>query len=395
MVLVGTVVFLARKPTSLTAPTVWAEDGRLFWADALQPGMDLWRPYAAEWWMSQRLLMGGLQSAPIPAMPLAIYVTAGAAAVLAVSVVLQGRARDIFGRFRFQALAFFLVLLIPAAFEVQGNLTNLQVWLGASLLVVLVLPAPRSTATKAVEIGYVVVAGLTGFLGVIMAPVALWWAVVARDRYVTLRSAVVLAAAAVNVAVWSTQLRPPAGGLADRLATVPAMIAKRLGGGSVLGEYPLKALWPQGAVSVWLIPSALFVLLLGYLAWRDRRGPSPVWLLGGLVWMLLAVVSPTGSGGTEWVFESSAHWRYFGLGIAAGFLVLVRALSREHVRIPALIGLIACVPALAVGYYLQPVGPEVTGESARAFEQCLQDAAPGPCELPIAPEGWVVVVPPE
>lgn len=392
LVVLGAVILTMRRPTGFTAPTVWAEEGREFWADALRPGVDLWTAYAGQWWMAQRLVVGVLAEGPVTWMPRLLYLVACVSAVLAVAVVLQGRARPLFGRFRYQMLAFVGVLLVPTAFEVQGNLTNLQSWLAVSLLIVLVLARPITRAGMAAELMYVAVAGTTGFLGVILAPVAVWAVWTNRGRYVSLRSGVLLLAGVLNLLVWGGQRRPPATALSERLLNFPEAGVKRFGGGSLLGEYPMRVLWPHGAAGVWMWVSTLLVLLVLYLAWRDRHGPSPIWLLAGGAWALLGVISPTGSASPDWVFEADEGWRYFVLGIAAGFLVLVRAVAPQATRVPAAVGLIACVPAMLVGAHLPPMEPAIDPGELTTFGLCVDGERPRPCELAIAPDGWFVVL---
>ena len=208
----------------------------------------------------------------------------------------------------------------------------------------------------------------------------------------SLRSGVLLLAGVINLLVWSGQNRPPATALSDRLLTFPAAAVKRFGGGSLLGEYPMRVLWPHGATGVWMWGSALLVALVLYLAWRDRRGPSPIWLLAGGAWALLGVISPTGAASADWVFGADTGWRYFVLGIAAGFLVLVRALARPVTRLPAAAGLVACVPAMLVGAYLPPMKPAIDPAELTTFGLCVDGERPRPCELPIAPDGWTVVL---
>ena len=243
----GAAVFVMRKPLALLAPTIWGEDGGIFWAEALTPGPDLFSPYAAQWWLSQRILFSLLVHLPVSAMPILIYLAACAVAVLAVAVILQHRAQALFGTLGNQVLAFALLILLPTVTEIQGNQANLQVWLAMGLLVLLVLPAPVSAGGKALELLYVVVACLTGIVGVIVAPVAVWAVVRERSRYVWWRSGFVLLCAVVNVAVWASQDRPPSGDLLERVESIPGGLMKRWGGAMILGHHLMRLVWPRGS----------------------------------------------------------------------------------------------------------------------------------------------------
>ena len=87
-----------------------------------------------------------------------MFLAAALVAVLAAATILQSRSRALFGAYRYQIVAFALVLLIPVAWEVHGNLTNIQVWLGVGLLVTLAIPAPTSRVGRVIELAFVGVA---------------------------------------------------------------------------------------------------------------------------------------------------------------------------------------------------------------------------------------------
>ncbi len=315
------------------------------------------------------------------------------AAVLSLSVVLQRRAVSLFGGPGRQLLAFALLVLLPTVTEVQGNLANLQVWFAIALLVVLVLPAPTTWQGRGAEIGFVVLSVLTGFLAVLLTPAALWGAWRHRTRYVWLRTGILIVGAGVNLAVWATQDRPPAADLDERLETLPVATLKRWGGGMVMGYHLMRIVWPYGWLSIWALPAALLLGLLAYLAWSDRSGPSWVWLFCGVLWFVLGVVSPADRAEPSWVYSAIGGWRYFGLAIAAGMLVLVRGSGRDPVRVWAIVGILACSAAFVTGAYLKAPVPSVEPAQLRAFERCLAESSPRPCVLPIAPEGWTAVVP--
>ena len=389
VVMLGLVLFVLRRVDGVWQPTIWAEDGRVFWAAALYPGFDLLSPYAAQWWLAQRLLVLGVVQLPVVWAPRVMFLAAALVAVLAAATILQSRSRALFGAYRYQIVAFALVLLIPVAWEVHGNLTNIQVWLGVGLLVTLAIPAPTSRVGRVIELAFVWVAGLTGFLGVLLSPMAVWSVATAKTTYNTVRSVLLLAAACCNLAVWWSAGRAAGEGALARMLQVPENLLYRWGGGTLFGEYPLRVVSTGGRFV--LMVATVFLLVVLAAAWNDRRGPSPVWLLVASLWAVLAILSPTGAVGSRWMFDPQAHWRYFALGVAACLLVLVRALGTTRVRWPYGLALVACVPALTLGARLPGAGPAIPEGDLRAFAECLH-APGGLCAVDIAPEGWTVLV---
>ena len=352
--------------------------------------------YAGQIWVVQRTASAALAQLPPAQTPLAFYLFACAAAVLGFSVVLQQRATWLFGRFRYQVLAFAVLVFLPTLVEAQGNLANLHEMLAISALVALVLPAPRTRIGQVAEVSYIAVVCLTGFVGLLLSPVALWgawkqWG----SRYVLVRSAVALLAAAVNVTFLLIGGRAPAADIGIRLSTFPGAVVRRVGDGMALGEHILAVFWPRGFIGWLAIPGLLIVVLLAYLLWQDRRGPSWVWLFSGLVWLALGLTTPAASFDPRWAAISGPGYRYSVVAVAAGFLVLVRALGtgqRSSVRVPAALGLGLCCVGLLGDAYLQPRTPAPTPDQLRAWQDCIESNSLLPCDLPQAPEGWTTTV---
>lgn len=391
LVAAGLVVFALRRPSFLTTPTFWGEDGQFFYAAAMEPGWDLLKLYTGQLWIVQRIGAAMLTFAPPAYAPLVDYLLTCAVAVLAFSVVLQQRAVTLFGRFRLQVLAFAVLVLLPTIWEVQGNLANLHTLLAISILIVLVLPRPVTRIGQVAELVFVAVVCLTGLVGLLLSPVALWGAWKLRTRYVFIRSGVCLAAGAVNLLVVLVAGRTPAPDVGVRISTLPGALVRRVGDGMVLGQHILERFWPQGFIGLLAIPGFLMIGLLAYLAWKDRHGPSWIWLTSGAIWLALGLTTPVASANPRWAEFSSAGWRYSVVIVGVGFLVLVRALRVAETRTVAAVGLLACALGFLGDAYLQSARPAPTREQLRAFQECI-DADRPPCQLVQAPEGWFTTV---
>lgn len=389
----GVVVFVARKPGMVIHPTFWGEDGAVFYSQAVLNGPGWLRVYAGQLWFVQRFWATSIAEGPAALAPLMMYVAACATAVLSFSVVLQQRAALLFGRWRLQLLAFAVLVMLPTVWEVQGNLANLHTLLAISAALLLVLPRPDTGVGRFAELSYLAIVCLTGLVGILLTPVALWSAWKNRVRYVWLRAGLVIGAGVANVLVLISAGRTPAPDMKERLMTFPGGVIRRFGDGMVLGQHILERLWPQGFVGWLALPGVFIVLVVAYLAWVDRRGPSWIWLSSGLIWFLLGITTPVASANPKWVAGSYAGWRYSVLLVAVGFLVLVRALSDQRVRIVAAVTLAACGLGILGDAYLQDPQPWPTREQRQTFQACLEGRVAGPCALVQAPEGWFVVLP--
>ena len=174
----------------------------------------------------------------------------------------------------------------PAATEIQGNLANLHVSTSPSRWRSSQMPTPTSRCGKVAELTYLVVAVLTGYLAMVLLPMAAWQAWRDRSsRFARLRAAILAVGAAVGVLVTLSYGR--SANLGDPVSSIVAfgwLVIRKISGSLVLGETNVSLLWPTRSFSPWFLLSLLLLVLVAVLVWRDRRGPSPLWLLTGLFW---------------------------------------------------------------------------------------------------------------
>lgn len=393
-------ILLLRRPSGLSDPTIWAEDGGVFIAGSFDSWGQLLTTYAGQTWVLQRLIAGVIGQLPAPWWPSALYVTSCVGAALAAAVVLSERVRPLLGRFRFRVLAGALLVLLPGIWEVQGNLANLHWWAIAAAMVLLATEAPRTGLGRVAELTLIVVVAFTGLGGVLLLPVAIWRLLARRDAYLLARSGVIAVAAAVQVVLTFTLTDRGNNDAVAALPTFLEFLLKRIGGGLLLGERLLDRLWVAGP---WLVPLAVLALtLLGLilaLAVIDWRGPSWAWLATGVLCVGLATVA-TPADRLASTLAPYVSGRYALLLLAAVVLVVVRALSvggqrRRWVAAAALVLMVSGVVGDAV---LPPLAPGIARQDLGLMQSCL-DAEPrfadAPfCYVPTQPEAgnWKVLV---
>lgn len=394
-------ILLLRRPSGLSDPTIWAEDGGIFIAGSFDSWGQLLTTYAGQTWLLQRLIAGVIGQLPAPWWPSALYVASCVGAALAAAVVLSERARPLLGRFRWRVLAGALLVLLPGIWEVQGNLANLHWWAIAAAMVLLAMAAPRSRAGRVAEFALIVVVAFTGLGGVLLLPVALWRLLGGRDAYLVARSAVIAVAAAVQVVLTFTLTDRGDNDAIGALPTFVEFLLKRIGGGLLLGERGLDRLWVAGP---WLAPLALLALvllaLIGALAVIDWRGPSWAWLATGVLCVGLATVA-TPADRLASTLAPYVSGRYALLLLAAAVLVVVRgvAVGGRPGRWLAAGALVLMVGGVVGDAVLPPLAPGIPQSELVLMQSCL-DAEPrfadAPfCYVPTQPEAgnWKVLVP--
>jgi len=384
VVVAGALLMLLRRAGAVGAPSFWAEDGTIFYSGVLQ-GHGLFDQYMGQIWMLQRLAATAVGPLDLPTAAAAYYVVACVLAALMLAVLLGSRAEPVFGTLPWRIAGYFLLVLLPGAWEVHGNLANLHVWAAIAALICLSVASAQSLPGRVAEITFLVLACLSGFVAFVLLPVALWSLWRYRTRYARARAAVVCGFALIAVAVSAVVGRGVAAGPEEslrRLAQVPEMLVIRVGLTLVHGEAAART-------APWVLLAGLFVIGVVTLAVVDRRGPSPAWLLAGLAWVALGTVSLANYEAVGQLLLPYSGTRYFVLLTAATVLVLLRA-AASHGRV-VWRGLAVALLALSlVGVVADArlsLHRPLTQEEIDAFRLCM-DTGPRPCPVPVRPDGW-------
>ena len=396
----ATFCMLLRRPASLVQPTIWAEDGREWLADAYSTGVPILKVYQGQLWTAQRLIAGPLSVFPVRLWPLMSYLAACALSTATLSVVLQQRAAVLFGRLWNRTLLLLALVFLPAATEIQGNLANLHLYIAISVAIILAMPTPTSRCGKVAELTYLVVAVLTGYLAIVLLPMAVWQAWRDRSsRFARLRAAILAVGSAVGVLVTLSYGR--SANLADPVSSIVAfgwLVIRKISGSLVLGETNVSLLWPTRSFSPWFLLSLLLLVLVAFLVWRDRRGPSPLWLLTGLFWGALGVLTLHGAFAVTMIAgRPFSFTRYASVGVAMLVLITARSLrggvSRETVVPLATAGLM--ITGVAGDAHIQAFDEPIPAAALAAFEDCLARGQ-NACTLPISPraQNWEIKIQP-
>lgn len=175
---VVTAVLYWRRPDAFLEPQFWAEDGAIFFRQAyLEGARAIGLTYSGYYHLVPRLVAWFAEVAPYRFAP-AIYNLAGLGSMWAVVVMLHS------SRLRLPApLAYSLALVLVPHFtgEVFVNLTNVQ-WPLALLLLLTVLQAqPERPFHILVDIGIIVLVGLSTPLVALVVPILLLRAILDRS----------------------------------------------------------------------------------------------------------------------------------------------------------------------------------------------------------------------
>lgn len=388
-VAVAAVVSLARQPGIGALDTVWAEDGEIFLADAVNKSFleALATSYAGYLHLGPRLLaeLAALAPASWAAAMLAVAaaVVTGLLAVL-VYVASAGHLRSWVAR---TAAAAIVVVVPLAQHDVPNSIANLH-WPALYALFWVLLWTPAGWPGRLVAVATVALVVTSDILVVALLPLALFGLAVRRDQHRTVLATVFTAGVAIQLlglvtgaSARETDLDPVRAVSGYVLRAVPGALV----GSRWLGPDHVSLRWLGLAALAWL-------LLLAAVLFAWRRVAHPSWTLAiaaGLCSLGLYALP---------VFLSGVATERYAVAPAMLLVVALLALLPPDATRAGLVvvGLLAVVCAVNLRVpNLRAEGPSWSDEVARARLECaVSGTAAVPVPLPPAlPPEWYAELP--
>ncbi len=163
--------FISRRPDQWFGPQFWAEDGKIFFRDAAMLGWNSWlKSYAGYLHAVPRTIACLVRTQPWEALPRIYVIAALLAAALVVTRVTLARLPV-----GVRILAAVALIAVPHSGEVFLNVTNLQWILDLLLLVNLLEKAPERTGEMIRRTVELLLAGFSGLMAILLAPLAATW----------------------------------------------------------------------------------------------------------------------------------------------------------------------------------------------------------------------------
>ena len=386
-------VTVLRRYGDVFSASPWAEDFAVFFVQQAEHGYRPFAEYNGLMYVPQRTFAAVWSGLSTESVPLLYNLTAIVVGVLSVAVVLGRRFASLVEPYSYRVLLFALLVLTPAASEINGILTNIHWWFGVSLCLIALLEPPRTTGGKVFELLAVLVMSLAGLSAVIAMPCVVAGAMLHISRYVLLRGATIAAGGAAQLVALTSSGREHDSplGLLDHLSTVGEIVTVKWGAARLMGEIPRGTDYMDRqeirAITVVLGGSVLF--LVGGCLLRRNQHLAVIGLtasallaltLGLLVvpgYLLTVLTSP---GGAE---------RYFFIPVALLAVIGVIGASSRPQSPFAVALVLACVVGCLSGFRLV----ERPARDWTSFAKCLEKRSPGihECKTVIDPN-WLVRV---
>jgi len=385
------VVLVARRPEALFRSEFSFESGSVFYAGTYFGSIPeiLFRPYAGYQHLLARLIsfaerLVPVQLAPLMSHLLVLALIAGLAALIASdrmkSAVPNQGARI--------ALAGLLVVL-PNVQESAGVVGDVQRYIPIYLLLISLVPAPRTRPGRVLELGFLAVISVSGLFAALMQPLFWWRSWRKRDRYSLSIVAILAVGSVIQLLSIALDGRHPAN-LAEPITllriwafrdVVGALIGQTMSYQAVTAGIPLLI---GGMVTVGL------AILLVRLWWKAL--PSLPRAYVGFTWLVFATTPFFAqTEGAGLMANPGAANRYFLIPGAMAALVVAVAFVRLR-RPPDrwLAVLAAVVLAIGIGGDLRL--PALPYQDWADRSACI--GGPNPCVVPVfEPPTWDIVWP--
>ncbi len=347
---------------------LWAEDGAVFLADALDHGWgSLTYSYAGYLHGVPRVI--ALLGTELPLADVATYTVLASAAVCGLlAAVVSSAARTVTGSVPWACVAGLATVSVPALrFETLGSLANLQ-WFLLYAALWLCLTAPRALPTALVA-GVCAAASLSTPLVVVLAPVLLLHR---RD-------------AVRHPAGWAlgVGLLVQAAGIASAPESTGRVLERDPGWPPQVGAWFLQGVaGSTGPTPVVATVVGCLVLAAGTAALvtgRAHRGSAIIVTLLGIVLFI----------GTSCI-TFAVTGRYLAAGALFLWTGLVLAASSAPRLVAGAVGAVLAVSAVLGSPVIPDAmsGPSWWGELTRATQTCAAPEAPPAVDVPMSPEDW-------
>ena len=167
-------LIVSRRPDGIWRPQFWAEDGRIWYAQAYNDGAisALLTPAGGYLQSFSRLTAALSLAFDLGNAPLVFNVAAVLAQATVPLYLLSSRLASALPDLRVRMLAALLVIGAPNGFEIQSNVTNTQTHLALLALLIVLADRPRGLAWVTFDVVFLLLAGMSGPTCVLLVPIA-------------------------------------------------------------------------------------------------------------------------------------------------------------------------------------------------------------------------------
>jgi len=392
--LIACALIVSRRPDAMVHAQFWAEDGRVWFADAYNLGWfaALSRTWTGYFLTLPRIAAGLALLVPLARAPLLLNLIAISIQALPVNLLLLKRSAS-WGSLGFRALLGATYIGLPSSPEIHANITNSQWLLALCAFILIVASPPERKSGKVVDFSLMVLSGLTGPFCFFLTPIACYMASRDRDRWRRIPVCILIACSILQASALLF-VSPAARAQWGVLGANPTLFIRIISGnvflGTLIGANHLAIQWGHG-----FFLFLLFVALGGiaFLAATFVRSTLNMRLFVILAFTIFAasLISPSSyapPGTTRWELVAGASAvRYWFLPTLAFAWSMVTAFKGRNMILKSISAALLCVLCFGIaGRWLRaPLQDFHFSESVARFESAPAGAT---VIIPLNPQGW-------
>lgn len=405
IVIVACIVLSRQVGTHPLYDVIWAEDGSVFLAQALDQGWlgDLFEPYSGYMQLIPRVIGALAAATPLED---AARVWAGVSSLLiaGVAAYVYRASSALYDSVLSRMALASLVIVHPLAGEIVANAANLHWYLMFAAFFALATQ-PITTSFAVTSAAVVLAASLSNPLSALLLPVGLITNLARRTR----TTMVVFGAFLVGLAVQAAIVLSSTGAARSSessLVDLPAIFAGRVVGGLIFGDVVLGRFWVRFGPLMALIASVAVVVALTAgaralprsrksLAWQ-AMGVAVAFFVVPLLLRGTAGLRPTT--GMPFPLDGARYMVIPALLLAAVGIPALTTFSakRPWSRVLVKLAVLWMAAIVLINFAINPraAGPSWLDEVAAARTECASSSLETPVKLTIAPPSgnWFVEV---
>lgn len=387
-------VVASHRPDAIFHAQFWAEDGRVWYADAYNLGW--WHAlfHAAAGYYQTLLRLGASLALlmPLSRAPLVLNLIAIAVQALPANLVLSSRS-SAWGSLRYRALLAGIYLALPNCKDMYAIITSSQWELALCVFLLLVASTPRDVAGRLSDIFILLLCGLTGPFCIFLLPIAVVLAWRRRNRWQWAMTGTL--AALCLVQAWGLLIVNPSGrSLPDALGASPALFARILAGqvylGALLGTNTL-AFNPGPRLFAVLLLVAIGGTAIVVICFIKSTVEMKLFLLLSSVLFAAALITPVAyapAGVSRWQMLAAAggirYWFFPTLAFAWSLLWCIRSRVVVLKIVSAALLFVMCF-GITRDWRSPALKDKRFAEYVRRFEASPSGTA---VTIPLNPDGW-------
>jgi hypothetical protein len=386
-------ILVLRRPDAVFHAQFWAEDGKVFFADAYNTGWwgSLFHTNVGYFHALPRIGAALALLVPLSRAPLVLNLIALAAQALPVNMLISSRS-SAWGTLRYRAILAAIYLALPNCRELSATITNSQCLLALSAFLLLVGTMPKSIPSRLSMMLLLLLAGLSGPYCFFLLPIALFLAWKYRDRWQW--ASVAALALSCLVQAWGLLVVSPTARPHFSLGASPVLFARILAGpvylGTLIGANVLGA-HPGTGFQILLVCAAVLGTAIILVCFVKSNLEMRLFILFSSMVLAASLIAPIAHpppGGSLWQEMAGTggihYWFFPTLAFAWSILWCIRS----RMIVPKTVS-IALLCVMCIGILRDWRHPAFQDMQFAEKVSLLQAAPAGTAiTIPLNPPGW-------